>query len=100
MKRLRNIIIRTIEGRRSGAALFVRWHASGVCTEQGGLLIYLTTKHRGVRLRSLSRLELSMWSAPDGSPQGRLEVIARRVDFIITKRGQAADTGSEEEMSF
>lgn len=41
-----------------------------------------------------------MWSAPDGSPQGRLEVIARRVDFIITKRGQAADTGSEEEMSF
>lgn len=96
MKRSRNIIIRTTEGRRSGVALFVRWHTSGVCTEQGGLLIYLTTKDRGVRLRSLSRLELSMWSAPDGSPQGQLEVTARRVDFIITKRGQAADTGDEE----
>jgi hypothetical protein len=28
------------------------------------------------------------------------EVTARRVDFIITKRGQAADTGAEEDASF
>ena len=31
----------------------------------------------------------------DKSPQGQLEVTARRVDFIVTKRGPAADTGSD-----
>lgn len=41
-----------------------------------------------------------MWSAPGGSPQGQMEVIARRVDFIITRRGQAADIGADEEMPF
>ena len=35
----------------------------------------------------------------DKSPQGQLEVTARRVEFIITKRG-AADNGAEEEMPF
>jgi hypothetical protein len=39
------------------------------------------------------------WNSQDNSPQGQLEVTARRVDFIITKRG-AADTGPDEEMPF
>ncbi len=46
------------------------------------------------------RFQVSAWSAQDNSPQGQLEVTARRVEFIITKRGQAADTGTEEEVPF
>jgi len=42
------------------------------------------------------RFQVSAWVAQDNSPQGQLEVTARRVDFIITKHGQAADTADEE----
>ncbi len=42
---------------------------------------------------------VAAWNAQDNSPQGQLEVTARRVEFIITKRG-AADNGTEEEMPF
>jgi hypothetical protein len=38
--------------------------------------------------------------AQDNSPQGQLEVTAHRVDFILTKRGQAANVGGEEEAPF
>ncbi len=38
---------------------------------------------------------VSAWSAKDGSPQGQLEITARRVDFIITKRGPAPETDEE-----
>lgn len=41
------------------------------------------------------RFQVAAWSAQDKTPQGQLEVTARRVDFIITKRGQAADTGAD-----
>jgi len=41
------------------------------------------------------RFQVSVWSAQDKSPQGQLEVTARRVEFILTKRGQAADTGAD-----
>jgi single-stranded DNA-binding protein len=43
---------------------------------------------------------VATWQSQDNSPQGQLEVTARRVDFIITKRGQATDTGSEEDVPF
>ena len=43
---------------------------------------------------------VAAWTSQDNSPQGQLEVTARRVDFIITKRGQAADTGAEEDVPF
>lgn len=36
----------------------------------------------------------------DKTPQGQLEVTARRVEFIITRRGPAADTGAEEDEPF
>jgi single stranded DNA-binding protein len=39
---------------------------------------------------------VSAWNDKNGSPQGQLEITARRVDFIITKHEQAADTGDEE----
>jgi len=42
-----------------------------------------------------SRFQVAVWSAQDNSPQGQLEVTAHRVDFIITKRGQAADAGAD-----
>ena len=38
---------------------------------------------------------VATWQSQDNSPQGQLEVTARRVDFIITKRGQAADTEAD-----
>jgi single-strand DNA-binding protein len=38
---------------------------------------------------------VSAWSAKDGSPQGQLEITARRVDFILTKRGPAPETDEE-----
>ena len=31
---------------------------------------------------------VAAWTSQDNSPQGQLEVTARRVDFIITKREQ------------
>jgi single-strand DNA-binding protein len=43
------------------------------------------------------RFQVSVWSAQDKSPQGQLEVTARRVEFILTKRGTAADTGADDE---
>ena len=46
------------------------------------------------------RFQVAVWSAQDKTPQGQLEVTARRVEFIITKRGAAADTGAEEDMPF
>jgi len=45
------------------------------------------------------RFQVAVWSAQDNSPQGQLEVTARRVEFIITKRG-TADNGTEDEMPF
>ncbi len=42
-----------------------------------------------------SRFQVAVWSAQDKTPMGQLEVTAHRVDFIITKRGQAADTGTD-----
>ena len=42
-----------------------------------------------------SRFQVAVWIAQDKTPQGQLEVTAQRVDFIITKRGQAADTGTD-----
>jgi hypothetical protein len=42
-----------------------------------------------------SRFQVAVWSAQDKTPMGQLEVTAHRVDFIITKRGQAADTGAD-----
>ena len=60
MKRSHNIIIRTIEGRRFGAALFVRWRALGICTYQGSLPTCLTTQFSGERLWVLCRFELLM----------------------------------------
>ncbi len=41
------------------------------------------------------RFQVAVWSAQDKTPMGQLEVTAQRVDFIITKRGQAADTGTD-----
>ncbi len=35
------------------------------------------------------------WNSQDKAPQGQLEVTAHRVDFIITKRGQTADTDTD-----
>jgi single-strand DNA-binding protein len=46
------------------------------------------------------RFQVSVWTAQDNSPQGQLEVTARRVDFILTKRGQPQDTSTEEDMPF
>ena len=46
------------------------------------------------------RFQVSVWSAQDNSPQGQLEVTARRVEFITTKRGQAANTGAEQDVPF
>ena len=46
------------------------------------------------------RFQVSAWVAQDNSPQGQLEVTARRVEFIITRRGPAADTGAEEDLPF
>lgn len=43
---------------------------------------------------------VSAWNDKNSAPQGQLEITARRVDFIITKRGQAADTESDQEMPF
>jgi len=43
------------------------------------------------------RFQVSAWVAQDNSPQGQLEVTARRVEFIITRRGPATDTGADEE---
>ncbi len=43
---------------------------------------------------------VNVWSAKNGSPQGQLEVTARRVDFIITKREQADDNGADRDMPF
>ncbi len=43
---------------------------------------------------------VSAWASQDGSPQGQLEVTARRVDFIITKRGEPQDAASNEEVPF
>lgn len=42
-----------------------------------------------------SRFQVAVWSAQDKTPMGQLEVTAHRVNFIITKRGQAADTGAD-----
>ena len=46
------------------------------------------------------RFQVSAWSAKDGSPQGQLEVTARRVEFIITKRVEPQDAASDEDMPF
>jgi len=46
------------------------------------------------------RFQVSTWSAQDNSPQGQLEVTARRVEFITTKRGSASDKGAEEDVPF
>ena len=46
------------------------------------------------------RFQVAVWTAQDKSPQGQLEVTARRVEFIITKRGQAADAGTDEDAAF
>jgi single-strand DNA-binding protein len=46
------------------------------------------------------RFQVSVWTAQDNTPQGQLELTARRVEFILTKRGQAADTTSDEDMPF
>jgi len=46
------------------------------------------------------RFQVSAWSAKDGSPQGQLEVTARRVEFIITKRGQDASTDPDDDAPF
>lgn len=43
------------------------------------------------------RFQVAVWSAQDKTPQGQLEVTARRVEFIITRRGPAADTGADED---
>jgi single-stranded DNA-binding protein len=47
-----------------------------------------------------SRFQVAVWSAQDKTPMGQLEVTAQRVDFIITKRGQAANTEADQEMPF
>jgi single-strand DNA-binding protein len=39
---------------------------------------------------------VSAWAAQDGSPQGQLEVTARRVDYIITKRNPNEASPDEE----
>lgn len=39
--------------------------------------------------------QVSTWSAKDGSPQGQLEITARRVDFILTKREATPETDEE-----
>ena len=39
---------------------------------------------------------VSAWNDKNGSPQSQLEITARRVDFIITKREPSADTGDDE----
>jgi hypothetical protein len=36
----------------------------------------------------------------DGTPQGQLEVTARRVEFIITKRAQPEEPIAEENLPF
>lgn len=46
------------------------------------------------------RFQVSTWTAQDNSPQGQLEVTARRVEFIITKRGPAADPDADEDVPF
>jgi single-strand DNA-binding protein len=43
---------------------------------------------------------VSTWSDKNGSPQGQLEITARRVDFIITKRGPAANSGADQDVPF
>ena len=45
---------------------------------------------------------VSAWTAQDGSPRGQLEVTARRVDYIITKRNPdaAPDGGEDEQIPF
>jgi single-strand DNA-binding protein len=42
-----------------------------------------------------STFRVATWQSQDNSPMGQLEVTAQRVDFIITKRGQAADTEAD-----
>ena len=49
---------------------------------------------------SSENFRVSAWASQDGSPQAQLEVTARRVDFIITKRGEPQDAASDEEMPF
>ena len=43
---------------------------------------------------------VSTWKAQDGAPQGQLEVTARRVEFIITKRAQPEEPIAEENVPF
>ena len=43
---------------------------------------------------------VSTWKAQDGAPQGQLEVTARRVEFIITKRAQPEEPITEENVPF
>jgi single-strand DNA-binding protein len=43
---------------------------------------------------------VSTWKAQDGTPQGQLEVTARRVEFIITKRAQPEEPIAEEILPF
>jgi hypothetical protein len=42
---------------------------------------------------------VAAWTSQDNSPQGQLEVTARRVDFIITKREQV-EADNEDQMPF
>jgi len=43
----------------------------------------------------ISTFRVAVWQSQDNSPMGQLEVTARRVDFIITKRGQVSDAGED-----
>jgi len=48
----------------------------------------------------LERFLKLCWNPQDNSPQGQLEVTARRVDFIITKRGPVETDAGNEDMPF